>query len=141
MAKKKSVNPKRKENFYFWKASQARSSWRSRARKYGLDLETIPTRIQIQKWLEDQAPLKCYISGSFISEDVMELDHKTPLVRKGEMHLDNVGITSRYYNNVKGQMTEEEFRSLLKCVSKWSDKGQELFKRLMASNKIYGRRR
>ena len=141
MAKRKSINPKKRENFYFWKASQARSSWRTRAKKYGLPLEDVPTRLEIQQWLEDQSPLKCYISGSFISNDVIELDHKTPLVRKGSLRLDNVGVTSRYYNNIKGQMTEKEFRSLLKCVSSWEDKGQELFKRLMASNKIYGRRR
>jgi hypothetical protein len=141
MSRKKSTNPKKKENFYFYKASQARGSWRSRAKKYGLPLEDVPTRAEIQAWLEANDPLKCYLSGTFISNDVIELDHKTPLVRNGSLKLDNVGVTTRYYNNVKGQMTEKEFRSLLKCVHSWSDKGQDLFKRLMASNRIYGRRR
>jgi 5-methylcytosine-specific restriction endonuclease McrA len=118
-----------------------RSSWRNRARKYGFPLEDVPTRAQIQEWLEKQDPVKCYITGSFISQEVVELDHKIPLVRKGRLSLDNVGITSRYYNNVKGQMTEQEFRQLLKVVSKWEDKGAALFKRLTSSNHIYKRGR
>jgi len=136
---KKSTNPLKKKNWFQWKASQVRSSWRSRARKYGHNLDDVPSRIQIQEWLESQDPLKCYITGSFISPEVVELDHKIPLIRKGKLSLENVGITSRWYNNVKGQMTEKEFRSLLKVVSKWEDKGQALFKRLSASNHIYRR--
>jgi 5-methylcytosine-specific restriction endonuclease McrA len=135
--RKKSANPKKKENWFFWKASQARGSWRSRARKYGLSLDDFPTRIEIQAWLESQDPVKCYITGSFISTEVVELDHKQPLVRGGKLHLDNVGITSRWFNNIKGQMTEKEFRQLLKLVSKWEDGGQSIFRRLSASNNIY----
>lgn len=142
MAKKKRVsNPKKKENWFFYKASQVRGSWRTRARKYGHSLDEVPTRADIQKWLEEQDPIKCYITGTFISNEVVELDHKTPLVRGGKFDLDNVGATSRYFNNVKGQMTEKEFRQLLKTVSKWEDKGAALFKRLMSSNHIYKRHR
>jgi len=140
MAKRKSTNPLKKTNFANYKASQARSGWRLRAKKYGHNLDDVPTRVEIQEWLEAQMPLKCYISGSFISNEVVELDHKTPLVRGGSLKLNNVGVTSRYYNNVKGQMTEKEFRSLLKVVNKWEDKGEALFKRLMASNHIYRKR-
>lgn len=141
MAKRKSTNPKKKENWFFWKASQVRGSWRNRARKYGHPLEDVPTRIEIQEWLEAQDPIKCYITGSFISPEVVELDHKQPLIRGGKLALSNVGITSRWYNNIKGQMTEKEFRQLLKVVSKWEDGGQALFKRLSASNHIYKRGR
>ena len=140
MARRKSTNPLRKTNFYQYKATQARSSWRSRAKKYGLNLDDVPTRIEIQQWLEAQDPIRCYLSGSFISNDVMEIDHKIPLSRDGSLKLNNCGVTTRYYNNVKGNMTEKEFRSLLKTVSKWDDKGQSLFKRLMSSNHIYKRR-
>ena len=139
LAKKRVTNPLKKTNFYQWKASQVRSSWRSRAKRFGLNLDDVPTRVEIQQWLEAQDPIRCYLSGSFISNEVIELDHKTPLSRSGSLKLDNVGITSRYYNNVKGNMTEKEFRSLLKAVSKWEDKGQSLFKRLMSSNHIYKR--
>lgn len=140
MAKRKSSNPLKKTNFFQYKASQARSSWRTRAKKFGLNLDDVPTRVEIQEWLEAQDPIRCYLSGSFISNEVMELDHKTPLSRKGSLKLSNCGITSRFYNNVKGQMTEKEFRALLKTVSKWEDKGDAIFKRLMASNHIYRKR-
>lgn len=140
MAKRKSSNPLKKTNWANWKATQARSGWRTRAKKFGLNLDDVPTRAEIQEWLESQIPVKCYISGSFISNEVVELDHKTPLSRGGSLKLNNCGVTSRYYNNVKGQMTEKEFRSLLKTVSKWEDKGDALFKRLMASNHIYRKR-
>lgn len=104
-------------------------------------MDDVPTRVEIQEWLEAQMPLKCYFTGNFISNEVVELDHKTPLVRGGQLHLKNVGVTSRWYNNIKGQMTEKEFRQLLKCVSKFEDKGDALFRRLSASNNIYSRRR
>lgn len=141
MTNRRSVNPMKKTNWSQWKAGQVRSSWRERAKKYGLNLDEVPTRPEIQKWLEDSHPLKCYFTGGFISNEVVELDHKHPLVRGGSLRLENVGITSRWYNNIKGQMSEKEFRQLLKMVSKWEDKGEALFKRLSASNHIFSRRR
>jgi hypothetical protein len=139
MPKRRSANPMRLSNWAQFKATQVRSSWRERARKYGEPLEDVPTRPVIQKWLEDQAPLTCYFSGTFISPEVVELDHKIPICRQGKFHLENVGVTSRYYNNVKGSMTEEEFRSLLKLVKTWEDGGDILFKRLMSANHIYSK--
>jgi len=141
MAKKKSTNPMKAANWAQWKASQLRSSWRSRAMKYGENLDDVPTRAQIQEWLEAQQPIKCYIEGTFISTEVVEVDHKIPICRGGKFHLENTACTSRYYNNIKGSMTEEEFRGLLKLVKTWEDKGISLFKRLMASNHIYSRHR
>lgn len=141
LARKKSTNPMKKSNWCQWKATQVRSSWRERAKKYGLSLEEVPSRPEIQKWLEDQHPIKCYFTGSFISSEIVELDHKQPLCRGGSLKLHNVGITSRWYNNIKGQMSEREFRQLLKLVSKWEDNGDMLFKRLSASNHMYSRKR
>lgn len=140
MPKRKSTNPLKKTNFFQWKASQTRSSWRSRARKFGLPLDDVPTRLEIQEWLQSQDPIKCYIAGSFISHEVMELDHKTPLSRGGTLKLSNVGITTRFYNQAKGSMTEKEFRSLLKTISKFEDKGSGVLKRLIASGKMFSRK-
>jgi 5-methylcytosine-specific restriction endonuclease McrA len=141
VARRKSTNPLKHTNWSNWKATQVRSSWRERAKKFGLNLNDVPTRAEIQDWLEAQSPIKCYIEGTFISTEVMELDHKTPLSRGGKLHLENVGCTSRYYNNIKGTMTEKEFRQLLRLVKKWDDKGESIFKRLMASNHMFSRRR
>lgn len=131
----------KKTNWSQWKASQVRSSWRERAKKFGLNLDEVPSRPEIQEWLEKAHPLKCYFTGGFISQEVVELDHKEPLSRGGSLTLKNVGITSRWYNNIKGQMTEKEFRQLLKLVSKWDDKGDTLFRRLSASNNMYSRKK
>ena len=139
--KKKSNNPLKRTNWSNWKATQARSSWRERAKKFGLPLDEVPTRAEIQEWLEAQHPIKCYFTGGFISPEVVELDHKHPLSRGGSLQLHNVGITSRWYNNIKGQMSEREFRQLIKLVSKWEDNGDMLFKRLAASNRVFSRRR
>ena len=141
MARKKSTNPLRKTNWCNWKATQVRSSWRERAKKFGLPLDDVPSRADIQVWLEEQHPVKCYFTGGFISTEVVELDHKHPLSRGGSLKLENVGITSRWYNNIKGQMSEREFRQLLKLVSKWEDNGDALFRRLSASNNMYSRKR
>jgi len=131
----------KKANWCNYKATQVRSSWRARAKKYGLNLDEVPTRAEIQVWLEAQMPIKCYIAGSFISTETVEIDHRIPLSRGGNLSLDNCAVTSRYYNNVKGALTEKEFRSLLKAVNKWEDKGSALFKRLMASNHVFNRGR
>jgi len=139
MPRKRSTNPLKKTNWANYKASQLRGSWRERAKKYGENLDDVPTRAQIQEWLEAQQPIKCYIEGTFISAEVIEVDHKIPICRGGGFGLDNMGCTSRYYNNVKGSLTEEEFRNLLKLVKTWEDKGASLFKRLMASNHIFSR--
>jgi len=141
MAKVRSANPMKRTNWAQYKASQVRSGWRTRAKKYGEPLEDVPTRPVIQLWLEEQMPLRCYFTGSFISNEVVELDHKIPVCRGGKFSLDNVAVTTRYYNNIKGSLTEAEFRDLLKAVSAWEDKGAALFKRLMASNHIYSRGR
>ena len=113
------------------RASQARASWLRRAKKLEIDIKDIPTKEEIMEILK--YPIICYLSNSPISKDTVELDHKIPTSRGGLFKLSNVGITSRYYNQVKGDLTEKEFRSLLKTVSKWEDKGKSLFTRLLSS--------
>jgi len=71
----------------------------------------------------------------------MEVDHRIPISRKGSWAFNNLGITSRFHNNVKGQLTEQEFRQLLKLISKWEDKGEHLLKRLASSSIIFKKRR
>lgn len=123
------------------KAVMARSSWLQRAKKVGVPKEEVPTRAQIQKWLELNNPPVCYLSNKTISVASVEIDHKTPLCKGGSFSLDNAGLTTRFYNNAKGSLTEEEFRGLLDCVSKWSDKGESLLLRLISSNLIYSKRK
>lgn len=124
------------EQFIKRKSSQARSSWRTRAKKNESDLDSIPTTTEIAEFIK-ACGFKCYISKGDLNKSTLELDHKTPISRGGTFKLDNVGLTSRYYNQVKGSMTLKEFNGLLKLVSKWEDKGKDLFARLLSSNRRY----
>ena len=71
----------------------------------------------------------------------MEADHKDPVSRGGSYRLKNIGITSKRLNGIKGSMSVKEMKALLKLVSKWEDKGDSLFSSLLASNKIFRKRR
>lgn len=122
------------------KASQARNSWLTRAKKLGIDKSEVPTKQEILVWLIEGLPFKCYLSNSEISKNLIELDHKLPISRGGSFKLDNIGVTSKWYNKSKGDLNEKEFRSLLKLISDWDDKGKSLLSRLVSSGRRYGKR-
>jgi len=142
LRRKRSTNASLKgKNWYQYKASQLRSSWRGRAKKLGIDVATVPTRKEIQVFLERIGEdTSCYLSGEPIKLKVAEFDHKIPTGRSGTFSLDNIGVTSKQLNGVKGMMTHDEFLELLKLVSSWEDNGANLFKRLSMSNNMFRRR-
>lgn len=119
------------------KASNLRSSWLKRS----TDKDLVPQRVDILEWLNQNYPFRCFYSGTPISRNVVEIDHLNPLSREGSFSLDNAVITSRYYNNAKGDLNHKEFKALLKLVEKWECKGERLFKRLISSNNIFKRRK
>ena len=131
----------KKANWTQWKASRLRSAWRARAKKIGISPDTIPTREEIQEWIEALIPFKCYITGVPLTKSEIEVDHKEATSRGGGFGLDNVGLTSKYYNSAKGDMSEKEFKQLLKLIDTWKDKGKSVLKRLRTSNNIFRRRR
>lgn len=132
---KKTIKP---EDWPRYKASQCRSNWRARAKKAGIDLVIVPTRAEIEEFINSQGTVKmCYLTDSMVKLEDVELDHKVPINRGGTFSLDNVGITSKHLNSAKGIMTDEEFKSLLQCIHTWEDEGMGLLKRLVASNNIY----
>jgi len=132
-------NKDTKERWCFHKAQQYRNSWRARCKKIEGDLESVPTRPEIQEWLMKQEPFRCYITGEYLNKRTLQADHIQPLSRGGLFTLDNVGLTSKRFNQIKGNMTLEEFKQLLSLVSNWEDNGAELFKRLLSSTNIYRR--
>lgn len=118
------------------KSSSLRSSWLKRSP----DKEAVPAREDILTWLINKYPFSCHYAKSPISREVIEVDHLIPVSRGGTFNLSNAAITSRYYNNAKGDLTAKEFKDLLKLVSKWECKGERLFKRLISSNHIFKKR-
>ena len=101
----------------------------------------VPTRVEIQDWLESQLPLpfKCYLTGDDIIKSLIEADHKQPVSREGTFKLENIGLTSKQLNAAKGNMTEKEFRQLLSFIGKWEDEGKGVLARLRTSNLMYRR--
>lgn len=114
---------------YLVKARAIRSSLLNRARKFPDIRQTTPTIEKIKAWLEGQT-LVCYYSGEEVSLWEMHIDHKIPPFRGGDNGLANLCIASAKMNSSKGQMTEREFKSLLKLISTWQDKGEKLLIRL-----------
>jgi hypothetical protein len=121
------------------KASQFRASWVARAKKLGVDVALVPSRESVLEWLSAIDIPVCYYSKTPISRDVVEADHLEPISRKGSFSLSNVVLTSRFYNQVKGDLNDKEFFQLLNTVSDWEDKGKSLMIRLISSNRRFGR--
>lgn len=141
MAKRKVKKALTDEEWISKRASSFRAASLARAKALGVVVSSVPMPSEIKTWLRDRFPLRCYISGTEIPRDSAELDHKVPVARKGGFSLDNVDVTTRFYNNAKGKMTEEEFRGLIALVSTWEDKGKDLLLRLISSNNRFKRKK
>lgn len=112
------------------KGRDMRSKLMQRHRKLGLDRSYLNTGEEYRDWLEVQKPFKCYYSGVEVDLFKCHIDHKQPLNRGGDSRLDNLCITDPKINSAKGQMTEKEFKQLLKLISSWEDGGAYLLMRL-----------
>lgn len=120
----------KKTNPHLVRGRNIRSSLMTRAKKLEMDRTSIPTAQEIADWLKDQEPLTCYYTGVPVTLFKMHVDHKVPPYRGGTHTLDNLCVTDSKINSAKGQMTEEEFKSLLGLVGTWEDKGYRLLIRL-----------
>jgi len=143
--KRSTINSKtallKKERFTFYKASQYRASWRERCKKANGNLDDIPSRAVIEKWLDNKEPWICYLTKAVLNKDTFQADHIQPISRGGSFKLSNIGLTSKKYNLAKGNMTKREFKSLLTCIKKWEDGGEGLLGRLIAGSTVFGRRK
>lgn len=130
----------KKEKWSQYKASQLRDSWRRRAKKLNIPVELVPSRGEIQSYIDSfNGTYICYITGKRVPKASIEFDHKIPTGRGGSFSLENTGITSKHFNRIKGMLTDTEFRELLKLISTWDDGGEFLLKRLSAANNIFRR--
>lgn len=97
---------------------------------------TTPTITELYTWLNVE-PRICYYSGELLSpitinkgNNKVTIDHKQPLNRGGTNHLNNLCLASHNMNTAKGNMTECEFKALLKLISTWEDSGATILRRL-----------
>jgi 5-methylcytosine-specific restriction endonuclease McrA len=84
--------------------------------------EVLPyTQAQFGKWLWSQIQLQvilcpyCHAPIDILS---MELDHKVPLRRGGDMSFENRECICRRCNQCKGELTADEFRLLVTFMEK-----------------------
>lgn len=101
-----------------------------------------PTAAEVEAWIKkwQEKDGKCYYFKTNISLDKAHIDHKIPLARGGSNKLKNLAICHPRANGTKGTMTDKEYKSLLKCIMKWQDKGQDLLARLVRANTVFRRK-
>ena len=59
---------------------------------------------------------RCYYTGQKLTRKNISLDHKQPLSKGGKHVMSNIALCLRKVNTMKGQMTEDEFRSICKSI-------------------------
>lgn len=83
--------------------------------------------------------MTCHYSGEKITPAKSEIDHRTPVAKGGTNEFSNLCLSSPAMNKAKGDMTEEEFRSLLNLLSTFEDGGKTVLMRLRMATHVYAR--
>jgi 5-methylcytosine-specific restriction endonuclease McrA len=122
------------KNVLRFRCNQARLNWKNRSEHPLPDLNLLEEHIK--KLIKNG----CFYSKKEINEENFGIDHKIPLKRGGTNSLENLVPVDQMINKAKGDMTDKEFISLLKVISKWEDGGESLLLKLRASNTIFKRR-
>lgn len=125
---KQFAREQKRDRPHWWRAKSIRQSLLQYARKYGL--ADTPDRQVITDWLKGQEPLRCYYSRQPVDLFSMQIDHKQPVSRGGTNKLSNLCVSSAAMNRAKGNMTEKEFKALLRLITQWEDAGEALLRRL-----------
>jgi 5-methylcytosine-specific restriction endonuclease McrA len=123
------------------RAASFRTSSLARAKVLGISNDNVPSPSEIREWLGLQMPFTCYLTDTLIPKGSIEIDHKIPISRGGSFNFNNLGLTTKWFNNAKGDMLEAEFRELLEVVRLWPDKGHRVLARLVASNNRFTKRK
>jgi len=131
------------------RAERFRAKSLARARKLKMDVKEVPSRAQIEHWLIDNMHLdsdsistyafyECYITGLRVMLPDAEIDHING-VRNG-LGFDNMGITSRDFNQIKSDMQLSEFKALMDCLAGFDDAGRSVMTRLKRGNMVFVRK-
>jgi 5-methylcytosine-specific restriction endonuclease McrA len=84
-----------------------------------------------------RASLQCYLCRLPVALD-FQVDHRQPTGRGGKHTLDNLALTCARCNQVKGRLTEAEFRQLLALAHSWHPAAAEdLLARLRHGGRRY----
>lgn len=78
------------------------------------------TAKRLHELVESQG-FACALSGRPLTPDTAELDHITPLSRRGRNTIDNVQVVHQQINRAKGTMTQDEFVAMCQEVTLWNE--------------------
>ena len=131
----------KKEKFFLWKADSLISSYQRRAKKLNVKYTYLTSRAEYAVIVEEKLKGRCEYCDCKLHKNNREVDHKTPISRGGSFNANNLAYICHNCNSAKGEMNEQEFRSILNTIKTWDDKGNNLLKRLRASSLIFKRRR
>jgi|GEM_PF-4061855 len=131
------------------RAERFRAKSLARARKLKLDVKDVPSRAQIEHWLLDNmkfdsdcistyAFYECYITGLRVMLPDAEIDHINGV--KNGLGFDNMGVTSRDFNQVKSDMPLRDFKALMDCIALFEDAGKSVMTRLKRGNMVFVRK-
>ena len=98
-----------------------------------------PTIDQLEDLVRKQLPIGCFYTKNTITEKDFGIDHKVPLSRGGTNNISNLCIVTQSINKAKGNMTDVEFKQLLKVIQKWEDNGAAILTRLKLAGTIFKR--
>lgn len=131
------------------KARNFRQHSRQRAKKLEMspqNLAEIPSAKQLEHWLLDKMDLSnpskpmfyCAYTSDKIKLCELEIDHVKPLSLGGSLGFDNLCVTSKRINGVKGDMTSTDFFKLLECLEKMTEHSKKsVMSRLYAGNRRF----
>ncbi len=133
---KQSAKKAKAADWYRWRAQQLRTSWLGRVRKAKGDKSELPSLDDTAEWLRN-VPMVCHYSGDIVDKELMQVDHKRALARGGSYALDNLAISTKEMNALKGNLHEEEFVGLLDLMASWEDNGKALISTLRRAQCIW----
>ncbi len=93
------------------KIDAAKNSMATRSRKYNVECTITADELRNLVMLSYGKP--CKFSGRILTIDNMVFDHIIPISRGGTSNIDNIQILSKFSNNMKGSLLEENFHILL----------------------------
>lgn len=131
------------------RAERFRAKSLARARKLKMNVDDVPSRKQLEHWILDNmkfdsdcistyAFFECYITGLRVMLPDAEIDHING-VRNG-LGFDNMGVTSREFNQIKSDMPLRDFKALMACIAEFDDAGKSVMTRLKRGNMVFMRK-
>ena len=116
------------QDWFQWRGEGLRGKFLKVGREYPWAANP-PTRPEIIEWLRGLT-MVCVYCQTTLTPKNFSVDHRQPVSRGGTSAFSNLFPTCKRCNDVKGTLTEAEFRALQALVATWEDGGKSLYRRL-----------